>query len=140
MTSENTQTDAENQAVLDENMDNTAYCACLKVSYSPIDWGDGSFSERWRCDSCGQGFKPESSHTGSFIIPKNLNLKKVMIAFETKSGRSMFDLLRVDGISGTSKTTDVIMDGEIVRFEVGVELVAASIVEALDLIEEEGRQ
>ena len=38
-------------------MDETqAYCACLTVKYDPIDCGDGSLRERWRCAECGMEF------------------------------------------------------------------------------------
>lgn len=34
----------------------TAICACIRVTYDPIDHGDGRFSERWRCLACGGCF------------------------------------------------------------------------------------
>lgn len=33
-----------------------AACACLTVKYDPIDNGDGTWTERWRCRDCGMPF------------------------------------------------------------------------------------
>ncbi len=33
------------------------------MKYNPIDHGDGSFSPRWICDSCGQNFAPKVSRS-----------------------------------------------------------------------------
>ena len=40
-----------------------ACCACLNISYDPIDAGhdDGSILARWACDSCGKEFVPDKS-------------------------------------------------------------------------------
>lgn len=37
---------------------NQACCAHLRVTYEPIDNGDGTCSTRWTCDSCGHDFAP----------------------------------------------------------------------------------
>lgn len=33
-------------------MSNGPACACLRVKYDPLDNGDGTMSERWRCEDC----------------------------------------------------------------------------------------
>jgi hypothetical protein len=32
------------------------HCACLRVAYDPIDYGNGQKGERWRCPACGSCF------------------------------------------------------------------------------------
>lgn len=36
--------------------DDAACCACINVKYAPTEHGDGTFSERWVCLSCGARF------------------------------------------------------------------------------------
>jgi hypothetical protein len=82
----------------------TSGCACLKVSYAPIDNGNGTHSELWRCNLCGSKFQrkqePKMTETQAETGPSDEELDRI---YEECSGthreslRKVYDARRAPG-------------------------------------------